>query len=215
VLRASADLQGDIEHVTGIKPTFVTNSAPEGKVAVIIGTLGKSPLVDRLVKSGKLKVDSISGQWESFILATVSNRMPGIDQALLIAGSDKRGTIYGVYEISEQIGVSPWYWWADVPPQHHENLFIKAGTYVQGPPAVKYRGIFINDEEPCLGPWAHQKFGGVNSKMYAHMFELLLRMRANYLWPPCGARRSMKTIRSIPNLPMSMASSWAHRITNR
>ena len=104
-----------------------------------------------MVKSGKLNADAISGKWESFIITTIANPLPGVDQALVIAGSDKRGTIYGIYEISEQIGVSPWYWWADVPPQHHENLFIKAGTYVQGPPVVKYRGIFINDEEPCFG----------------------------------------------------------------
>ena len=183
VLRAGADLQADVERVTGIKPSLSTNNIPTEKVAVIIGTLGKSPLIDSLVKSGKIKADAISGKWESFVITTVSKPVSGIDQALVIVGSDKRGTIYGIYEISEQIGVSPWYWWADVPPQHHENLFIKAGTYVQGPPVVKYRGIFINDEEPCFGPWAREKFGGINSKMYTHMFELLLRLRANYLWP--------------------------------
>ena len=183
VLRAGGDLQADVERVTGVKPALSTNGAPEGKSAVIIGTVGKSALIDRLVASGKINVDAISNQWESFIITTIANPLPGIDQALVIAGSDKRGTIYGIYEISEQIGVSPWYWWADVPPKHHENLFIKAGSYIQGPPVVKYRGIFINDEEPCLGGWAREKFGGVNSKMYAHMFELLLRLRANYLWP--------------------------------
>jgi hypothetical protein len=99
------------------------------------------------------------------------------------AGSDKRGTIYGVYQLSEQIGVSPWYWWADVPPKHHDALFVKPGRQVQGPPTVKYRRIFINDEEPALGPWAREKFGGVNARMYAHVFELLLRLRANFLWP--------------------------------
>ena len=183
VLRAGADLQADVERVTGLKPVLTANGAPAGKFAVIIGTLGKSPLVDGLVKSGKLDADAISGKWESFIITTVANPLPGVDQALVIAGSDKRGTIYGIYEISEQIGVSPWYWWADVPPKHHENLFIKAGTYVQGPPVVKYRGIFINDEAPAFGPWTRQKFGGINSRMYSHMFELLLRLRANYLWP--------------------------------
>ena len=183
VLRAGADLQADEERVTGLKPVLATNGAPAGKFAVIIGTLGKSPLMDGLVKAGKLNADAISGKWESFIITTVANPLPGIDQALVIVGSDKRGTIYGIYEISEQIGVSPWYWWADVPSKHHENLFIKSGTYVQGPPVVKYRGIFINDEEPAFGPWAREKFGGINSKMYSHMFELLLRLRANYLWP--------------------------------
>ena len=183
VLRAGADLQADVMRVTGVTPILTTNGAPAGKFAVIIGTLGKSPLIDRLAQGGKINVEAISGQWESFIIATVANPVPGVDQALVIAGSDKRGTIYGIYEISEQIGVSPWYWWADVPPKHHDNLYVQAGTYVQGPPAVKYRGIFINDEEPCFGPWSREKFGGINSKMYSHMFELLLRLRANYLWP--------------------------------
>ena len=183
VLRAAEDLRADVDRVTGITPVFTTNGALAGKFAVIVGTLGTSPLVDGLVKSGELNADAISGKSESFLITTMTNPLPGINQALVIAGSDKRGTIYGIYEISEQIGVSPWYWWADVPPQHHDELFIKAGTYLQGPPAVKYRGIFINDEEPCFGPWARGKFGGVNSKMYAHMFELLLRLRANYLWP--------------------------------
>ena len=183
VLRAGGDLQADIERVTRIKPALSTNSGPSGKVALIIGTLGKSPLIDSLAKSGKINADAIAGQWESFIIATVDHPVPGVDQALIIAGSDKRGTIYGIYEISEQIGVSPWHWWADVPPQHHTQLFVKTGTYVQGPPVVKYRGIFINDEDPCLGGWSRAKYGGLNSKMYSHMFELLLRLRANYLWP--------------------------------
>jgi hypothetical protein len=182
VLRAAGDLQADIKRVTETKPALTTNLSPAG-IAVIVGTLGKSSLIANLIKAGKLNADAISGKWESFIIATVTNPLPGVNQALVIAGSDKRGTIYGIYEISEQIGVSPWYWWADVPPQHHAQLFIKAGTYVQGPPVVKYRGIFINDEDPCLGGWSRAKYGGINSKMYAHMFELLLRLRANFLWP--------------------------------
>ncbi len=183
VLRAGGDLQADVERVTGIKPTLSTNAVPEGKFAVIIGTIGKSPLIDGLVKSGKLKADAIAGKWESFVITTITNPLPGVDQALVIAGSDKRGTIYGIYEISEQIGVSPWYWWADVPSKHHENLFIKAGTYTQGPPVVKYRGIFINDEAPDFSGWTSAKFGGANRGVYTNMFELLLRLRANFLWP--------------------------------
>jgi hypothetical protein len=183
VLRAATDLQSDIERVTGVKPQIATDRAPSGKAVVIAGTLGKSPLIDRVAKSARLNVSGLAGKWESFGITTVDNPLPGVSQALVIIGSDKRGTIYGLYEVSEQIGVSPWYWWADVPPQHHQNLFIKAGAYLQGPPAVKYRGIFINDEEPAFGRWANKNFGGINSKMYAHMFELLLRLRGNYLWP--------------------------------
>ena len=110
----------------------------------------------------------------------------------MIAGSDSRGTIFGIYEVSEQIGVSPWYWWADVPPRHHDALFVKAGKYQQGAPSVKYRGIFINDESPDLSGWVAEKFGslaGLNnvanydSRFYAHIFEVILRLKGNYLWP--------------------------------
>ena len=183
VLRAAKDLQADVERVTDSKPKLVTNRNPSGKAVVLVGTLGKSKLIDQLSKSGKIQVREIAGKWESFLITTVPNPLPGVDQALVVAGSDKRGTIYGLYEIAEQIGVSPWYWWADVPPQRRKDLFVKAGTHVQGPPAVKYRGIFINDEEPALGNWSREQFGGVNSKMYKHMFELILRLRGNYLWP--------------------------------
>lgn len=101
VLRAGADLQADIERVTGTKPTLATNGAPEGKLVVIVGTLGKSPLIDGMAKSGKLKAKAISGKWESFVITTIANPLPGINQAVVVAGSDKRGTIYGIYEISE------------------------------------------------------------------------------------------------------------------
>ncbi len=182
VIRAVGDLQTDIERVTGKKPQLST-SRPDSGYPVIIGTLGKSKMIDGLVASGKLDAADIKGKWESFVIATVDKPSSGIDQALVIAGSDKRGTIYGIYELSEQIGVSPWYWWADVPPKKHTEIYIIAGRYVSGEPAVKYRGIFINDENPCFLGWSREKFGGVNSKMYTHMFELILRLHGNYLWP--------------------------------
>jgi len=191
VLRAASDLQADIERVSGVKPGLTTNGIPSGKIAIIAGTLGKSSHIDNLVKAGKINTDSITGKWESFIITTVNQPMPTVEQALVIAGSDKRGTIYGIYEISEQIGVSPWYWWADVPPKHHESLFVKAGTYIQEPPAVKYRGIFINDEDWGLYPWASKtfdpQFGNIGPKTYEKVFELLLRLRLNYIWPAMHA----------------------------
>jgi hypothetical protein len=183
VRRAAADLRQDVGRVTGLKPNLEIGHAPAGRTSVVIGTIGKSPLIDSLIQSGKVNVHEIAGKWESFLIVTVPAPWPGVDQALVIVGSDLRGTIYGIYELSEQMGVSPWYWWADVAPQRRSALFVKQGSYRVGPPAVKYRGIFINDEDPCLSGWAKEKFGGVNSKMYAHVFELLLRLRANYLWP--------------------------------
>ena len=138
------------------------------------------------------------GKWESYFIEVVPHPSPGVDSALVIAGSDKRGTIYGIYDLSQQIGVSPWYWWADVPTAHHDNIFVKPGKYTQGPPAVKYRGIFLNDEAPALSGWVREKFGqakqsqdppvpagvaNMNHEFYARVFELLLRLRGNYLWP--------------------------------
>lgn len=182
VIRALKDLKTDIGKVTGTEPSIVYDKMPSQKEMVIVGTLGKNPVIDQLVKSGKIDANGIKGKWENFLVQVVNKPFPGIDKALVIAGSDKRGTIYGIYDVSEKIGVSPWYFWADVPVSHKDALFVKPGIYTEGP-KVKYRGIFINDESPSFTGWCNAKFGGVNSKMYANMFELLLRLKANYLWP--------------------------------
>lgn len=174
VVRAAGDLAQDIHRVTGITPDI--KHQQNSTRAILIGTIGKSKLIDQLIHDKKMDASEIVGKWESFIIQTIGNN-------LVIAGSDKRGTIYGIYDLSKQIGVSPWYWWADVPSQHHDALFIKTGRYITGPPAVQYRGIFLNDEAPALTGWANEKFGGYNHKFYAEVFELLLRLRANYLWP--------------------------------
>ena len=182
VLRAVGDLRADIERVTGKAPEVV-HDVPAAGVAVIVGTVGKSPLIDEMVAAGLIDGAALRGKWESFVIATVTWPARGLKKALIVAGSDKRGTIYGLYELSEQLGVSPWYWWADVAPRRRKTAYIVAGHYASGEPAVRYRGIFINDEAPCLTRWTNEKFGGFNSQMYTHMFELLLRLRANYLWP--------------------------------
>ena len=183
VLRAAGDLQNDIEKVSGIKPQVSVHDMPAGKEVIIIGTIGKSVWIDQLISTKKIIANDVAGKWETFVIQTVNKPMRGIDRALVIAGSDKRGTIYGIYELSRQIGVSPWYWWADVPPKKNSNLYIVPGRYKQGEPSVKYRGIFINDEEPALGRWAVEKYGGFNHQFYEKVFELILRMKGNYLWP--------------------------------
>ena len=183
VIRAAGDLQSDIARVTGVTPAVVHDKAALGSPTIIIGTIGNSPVIDRLIRSRKIDVKSIAGKWESFLIQVVAKPLPGVASGLVIAGSDKRGTIYGIYDVSEQIGVSPWYWWADVPVQHKDALFVKAGRYVQGPPAVKYRGIFLNDEAPSLTGWVKEKYGTYNHEFYVKVFELLLRLKANYLWP--------------------------------
>ena len=183
VIRAAHDLAQDVARVTALSPAVnVAATAPQS-LAVIIGTLGKNALLDQLARAGKIDVTALRGKWESYLIQTVSDPFPGVAGALVIAGSDKRGTIYGIYEISEQIGVSPWYWWADVPVRHQDALFVNPGRHFQGEPAVKYRGIFLNDEAPSLTGWTKEKFGGYNHEFYVKVFELLLRLRANYLWP--------------------------------
>ncbi len=183
VARAAGDLCADVERVSGVRPTLSRAGRPEGKVVIIAGTVGRSAWVDELTKAGKLETADLAGKWEAFSISTVETPCPGVARALVIAGSDKRGTIYGIYELSEQLGVSPWYWWADVPPKRRASAYIAPGRFVSGEPVVKYRGIFLNDEAPCLTGWAAEKFGGLNAQFYTKVFELLLRLRANYLWP--------------------------------
>jgi hypothetical protein len=197
VIRAVSDLQADIQRVTSLAPP-ITKDANERRPQqlVIVGTIGKSPLIDQLIRERKIDVSGIQGKWESFFLQTLENPLPGVTNALVIAGSDKRGTIYGVYDLSEQIGVSPWYWWADVTPDRKNALYVTAGKYQQGEPSVRYRGIFLNDEKPDLDFWVRAKYGerpspvnptdtvaNFNSHFYARIFEVILRLKGNYLWP--------------------------------
>ncbi len=182
VLRAAGDLQADVARVGALKPAL-RKDAPSGGDVVIVGTVGKSALIDAMVKAGTLDVSAIRGKWEGYQVQTVANPLPGVQRALVIAGADKRGTIFGIYELSEQIGVSPWYWWADVPPQKRKAIYAQGGTHVADAPVVQYRGIFLNDEAPALTSWAKERYGGYNSKFYKHVFELILRLRGNYLWP--------------------------------
>jgi hypothetical protein len=183
VLRAAGDLQADIARVSAAKPMLVKDGKPAGADVIIIGTIGKSALIDQLVAAGKLDVSSIKGKWEGWQVQTVSKPLPGVERALVIAGSDKRGTIYGIYEMSEQIGVSPWNWWADVPAPKHASLYASAPAAVSDAPVVQYRGIFLNDEAPALTDWVKQRYGGFNHQFYEKVYELILRMRGNYLWP--------------------------------
>ena len=183
VLRAVNNLQSDIHDVTGSRPNALTQISSRDIDVVVVGTLGSNRHIDQLVRAGKLDVAAVKGKWESFLIQVVKNPWPGVKRALVIVGSDKRGAIYGVYDLSEQIGVSPWRWWADVPVKHHEQLFVRNGRYLQGEPAVKYRGIFLNDEAPSLTGWVKEKYGNYNHQFYERVFELLLRLKANYLWP--------------------------------
>ena len=146
------------------------------EAAVLVGTVGKNADIDRMVKQGLLP--DLKGRREKFIITVADDR-------LVIAGSDRRGTIYGIYELSRQLGVSPWYWWADVPVASHPHAYIKKGVYTDGEPAVEFRGIFLNDEAPCLTTWVKNTFGTDygDHHFYEKVFELILRLKGNFLWP--------------------------------
>jgi hypothetical protein len=143
-----------------------------------------------MIQNKKINVEGIAGKWETFLIIVVDNPLPDVDRALIITGSDKRGTIYGIYDLTEKIGVSPWYWWADVPVKKQPDLYIKPVRFSRGEPKVKYRGIFINDEAPALSGWSMEKYGTdmFNHKLYEHVFELILRLKGNFLWPAMWGR---------------------------
>jgi hypothetical protein len=176
-------MQQDVEMVTG-KKLRVMNSLPsQEKTIVVIGTIEHSALIQQLIRQKKLNVDKIKNKWDAYLVQTVTNPFKGISNAIVITGGNKRGVAYGTLELSRQMGVSPWYWWADVPVKKKTELYVKNGTAISDAPKVKYRGIFINDEAPAFSGWTKEKFGGVNHLVYEKMFELLLRLKGNYLWP--------------------------------
>ena len=169
VQRAVVNLKLDFERVTGRMPS-------EGRVGILIGTVGVNKQINQWVKKGELR--DLKGKTEKYIIKTIGDQ-------LVIAGSDKRGTVFGIYELSKQIGVSPWYYWADVPIEKHDNIYIKSGEYTDGEPSVRYRGIFLNDEAPCLTSWVKNTFGTNygDHHFYEKVFELILRLKGNFMWP--------------------------------
>ena len=187
VVRIAAEaFRKDVESVTAQLPGM---GNPQGRLtefSVIIGTVGNSEMVDRLLEKEN-ELSAIKGQWEAFSISVIEQPFAGVRKALLIAGSDPRGTAFGIFELSRLMGVSPWQWWADVVPDSKENLYITAGNQIFGPPAVKYRGIFLNDEDWGLQPWAAGNMDtdvkDIGPKTYSRIFELLLRLKANLIWP--------------------------------
>jgi hypothetical protein len=187
-------LAEDIQRVTDAHPTVHSlkkNALIKGEdFSIIVGTIGHNQLIDQLITNQKIDVSKIKNQWESFQILIVDTPFPGIKKSVIIVGSDRRGTAFGVFTLSKAMGVSPWYWWADVTPAHKKQLHLTTSIFRQGPPSVKYRGLFINDE--AMGPeslhlWAKETFepeeGRLGPKSYAKVFELLLRLKANYCWP--------------------------------
>ncbi|MEQ8473981.1 MAG: glycosyl hydrolase 115 family protein [Marinoscillum sp.] len=188
ILKVAQHLQQDIQRVTSQSVRVIHSlDSVEGQL-IIVGSADQSSLINRLMASGQVKSGDLKGKWEKFITQVIDVPFEGVEKALVIAGSDKRGTIYGMYDLSTRMGVSPWYWWADVPVKQHSEVYVKEGKYTLGEPKVKYRGIFINDEAPALAGWAQEKFGGFNHKFYERVYELILRNKGNYLWPAMWGR---------------------------
>lgn len=180
---AAHALQKDIKSVSGATATLTSDAgfqkkADTARPAILVGTIGHSAAIDQLVKQKRINGNLLKGKREKFIITL-------IDGQLVIAGSDRRGTIYGIYELSQQMGVSPWYDWADVPVEHHDSIFVNKGIYTDGEPAVRYRGIFLNDEAPCLTSWVKNTYGTGygDHRFYQRVFELVLRLRGNMMWP--------------------------------
>ncbi|MGH2566687.1 MAG: glycosyl hydrolase 115 family protein, partial [Ginsengibacter sp.] len=158
-------------------------ASASSKNIIIAGSVDQSSFIKKLIAEKKLNVAKIKDKWDAYQIQVIKNPWKGVDNALVITGGNKRGVAYGIFDISQQMGVSPWYWWADVPVKKSAALYIKANTSVSDAPKVKYRGIFINDEAPAFSGWTKEKFGGVNHNVYEKMFELILRLKGNYLWP--------------------------------
>ena len=176
VQRAVANLQQDFQRVTDDSQFIIHNSQLTTNTQILVGTLGVNKQIDQWVKAGELR--NLKGKTEKYIIKTIGDQ-------LVIAGSDKRGTVFGIYELSQQIGVSPWYYWADVPVEKHDAIYIKKGEYTDGEPSVRFRGLFLNDEAPCLTTWVKNTFGTDygDHHFYEKVFELILRLKGNFLWP--------------------------------
>jgi len=200
---AAKAFKDDIKLLTNVNATLVSKNEKLTTYPVIIGTIGQSVYIDELLKTGKLNKASLAGKWETFTIAVIENPFKNVKRALVIAGSDRRGTAFGVFELSRMMGVSPLYWWADVIPTKKTAIYISAGQSLVGPPSVKYRGIFINDEDWGIQPWAAKNIDtdvkDIGPKTYAKVFELLLRLKANYIWP--AMHPSTKAFYHYPDNP--------------
>ncbi|HVT86822.1 MAG TPA: glycosyl hydrolase 115 family protein [Chitinophagaceae bacterium] len=211
VLLVTGLFADDVKQVTGFRPMAENFIKSGTKICVIAGTIETNRLIKTLIANHKIDVSDVKGKWESCLIQVVDHPFKGVDRALVIAGSDRRGTAYGLFEISKQIGVSPWYYFADVPVRKHKELTINPGRFVIGSPSIKYRGIFINDELWGIRPWSEKTFApedstGLGPSTYRKIFELLLRLKANYLWP--AMHQNTRPFNSYPNNKL-VADSFA------
>lgn len=190
VIKIAAKVMQDIELVFGYAPQASKDRSCLGKQAIFFGTVDRSPILDELDKKKLINLSEIKGKREVYLFQVVDQPFEGVEKALVIAGSDKRGTIYGLFHLSERLGVSPLVNWCGIKPQRKDSIaFDKDLKYISKEPSVRYRGFFINDEWPAFGTWTTERFGGFNAKMYENVFELLLRLKGNYMWPAMWSSR--------------------------
>lgn len=183
-------VMGDVELVFGYAPQATSDRKKLGKHAVLYGTLNHSPMLHELEEKQLIDLSEVKGKREVYLFQVIENPFEDVEKALVIAGSDKRGTIYGLFHLSELLGVSPLVDWCDVKPKHKESFSLSGDLkYLSKEPSVRYRGFFINDEWPAFGNWTTKNFGDFNAEMYDHVFELLLRLKGNYLWPAMWSAR--------------------------
>ncbi len=177
VMRIASRVCDDVALVVGERPE-ITETKTNDVCAVVFATLGRTDFAEKLSQCECIcdAVSKIKGKRECYVFAVQSDK-------IIIVGSDKRGTIYGLFHLSELMGVSPLVDWAGVLPEKKERVEIEEGITVTKEPSVRFRGFFINDEWPAYGNFTNHNFGGFNAKMYEHVFELLLRLKGNYLWP--------------------------------
>lgn len=190
VNKIATKVMHDLELVFGYAPKATTNRNQLGKMAILYGTINRSPILQELEENGLIDLSEVKGKREVFLFQVIDHPFDGVEKTLVIAGSDKRGTIYGLFHLSERLGVSPLIGWADVKPQPRDTFILSGDLkYISKEPSVRFRGFFINDEWPAFGNWTTKSFGGFNAKMYDHVFELLLRLKGNYLWPAMWSAR--------------------------
>lgn len=185
VKKSAALLQSDIEMVTGKKLPVINEAGNSYTTLIAIGSISNSSFIKKMNEKKLINTNNILGKWEAYAIQSidVTKEFKPMQHILAVTGNDRRGTAFGVFELSKQIGVSPWYWWADVPVKKQQVLYVKQNTLITDAPKVKCRGIFINDEAPALSNWSKEKFGGFNHLFYERVFELMLRLKSNYLWP--------------------------------
>ena len=199
----------DIKTITG-KQLGMRNTLNSGDLPIIAGTIGQSAILDSFIADGKVDTTGLTGVWEAYALQLVQNPTEGISQALVIMGGTPRGTAYGLFEISRRIGVSPYVWWADVEPAPMSCIFVQGDRTNVEKPSVQYRGLFINDEDWAMLPWAKRTidatYNNIGPRTYEKVMELLLRLRANCLWPAKhGSSRAFWSLEENKRL----AKAWA------